>query len=154
MTEQKKHTVLYLDRDDIEEIHKIVSERWKQDGEPIPPFTTANEDNLDALIKTPKSDYFGVEQYPSISSKAAIIFYTLNKKHLFLNGNKRLSVACLIIFLIINGKDLNVTQDEMTAKALELAKTTHDHPFEGIKNDLENWINHNLIDAPPPADTN
>jgi death-on-curing family protein len=154
MIEQKKHTVLYLDRGNIGLIHQIVSERWKQDGEPIPPFTTANEDNLDALIKTPKSDYFGVEQYPSLASKAAIIFYTLNKKHLFLNGNKRLSVACLIIFLIINGKDLNVTQDEMTSKALELAKTTHDHPFETIKNDLESWIDRNLIDAPLSANTN
>jgi death-on-curing protein len=153
MTEQKKHTVLYLDRHDIELIHKIVSERWKQDGEPIPPFTTANEDNLDALIKTPKSDYFGVEQYPSLASIAAIIFFTLNKKHLFLNGNKRLSVACLIIFLIINGKDLNVEPNEMTSKALELAKTTHENSFEILKNDLESWIDLNLIDA-PPANTN
>src|SRR5689334_12984377 len=111
----------YLDRDDIEHIHSIVSERWKEDGEPIPEFTTANEGNLDALVKLPKSNYFGVEQYPSLESKAAIIFYTLNKKHLFLNGNKRMSVACLIIFLFINMKNLTVSQDEMTKKALELA---------------------------------
>lgn len=100
--------------------------------------------NLDALIKTPKSSYFGFEQYPTIASKAAIVFYTLNKKHLFLNGNKRLSVACLIIFLFINGKKLRVDTGEMTAKALELAKTSYDSDFKDVKKDLEEWIGSRL----------
>src|SRR3989344_8370263 len=107
MIEERKSPIKYFDRETIEIIHSIVSERWKKDGEPIPPFSTANEDNLDALVKLPQSSYFDEEQYPTLESKAAIIFYTLNKKHLFLNGNKRLSVACLIIFLILNNKNLS-----------------------------------------------
>ena len=147
MTEQRNLTV-YLDRADIELIHSLVSESWKENGEPVPPFTTANEHNLDAFIKLPKSDYFGVEQYPTLESKAAIIFYTLNKKHLFLNGNKRISVACLIIFLFINGKRLGATPDEMTIKALELAKTSFDHDFDAIKKDLAEWIRGKLEEYP------
>ena len=146
MTEQKKLEVNYLDKEDIELIHRIVSDQWKEDGEPIPPFSTANDNNLDALIKLPRSDYFGEEQYPTLESKAAIIFYTLNKKHLFLNGNKRLSVACLIVFLFINHKRLQTKENEMTVKALELAKTTHHHNFEEIKTDLENWIRERLVE--------
>lgn len=150
MTEQKRFTINHLDQDDLKLIHSIVSEKWKEDGEPIPPFTTANEHNLDALIKLPKSDYFGVEQYPSLESKAAIIFYTLNKKHLFLNGNKRLSVACLVVFLFINYKRLKTQPNEMTAKALELAKTSHENDFTSIKKDLETWIGDRLEDFPFP----
>ena len=149
MTEQKKLAVKYLDRTDLELVHSIVSKQWAIDGEPVPSFSTANEHNLDALIKLPQSDYFGVEQYPTLASKAAIIFYTINKKHLFLNGNKRLSVTCLIVFLLINYKFLNVDQSEMTKKALELAKTSHTHDFDEIKNDLEKWIEAHLIDVDP-----
>ena len=146
MTEQKRYVVKYLDKEDIQLMHSIVSDKWKEDGEPISPFSTADEHNLDALIKIPNSDYFGVEQYPSLSSKAAIIFYTLNKKHLFLNGNKRLSVACLIIFLLLNDKELDVKPNEMTSKALELAQTSYNHDFEAIKKDLETWIEKRLVD--------
>ncbi|MBP6858307.1 MAG: type II toxin-antitoxin system death-on-curing family toxin [Candidatus Pacebacteria bacterium] len=146
MTEQSKLPVNYLDRADLKLIHSIVSKSWQEDGEPIPPFSTAVESNLESLIKTPKSNYFDVEQYPTIESKAAIIFYTLNKKHLFLNGNKRLSVACLSIFLFINGKQLNVESNEMTEKALELAKTNHTHDFKAVMRDLETWIRDRLDD--------
>jgi len=57
-----------------------------------------------------------------------------------------MSVACLIIFLLINGKLLKVDPNEMTKKALELAKTTHTHPFKDVKNELENWIKNNLVE--------
>ena len=147
MIEEKKSIINYFDLESIEIIHKIISERWKEEGEPIPPFSTANKDNLDALVKIPKSNYFGFEQYPTLESKAAIIFYTLNKKHLFLNGNKRISVACLAIFLFINNKILVASEDEITEKALWLAKTTHEHNFEEIKEDLNEWIRSNIKDV-------
>ena len=144
MTAPERLPTKYLSREDIELIHSIVSKQWKEDGEPVPPFSTADEHNLDALIKSPQTVYFGVEQYPTLESKAAIIFYTLNKKHLFLNGNKRMSVACLIIFLLINNQELNVSPNDMTQKALELAKTTHDDKFSDVKKELEEWIERNL----------
>jgi death-on-curing family protein len=149
MTEEKRLPTKYFNLEDIELIHSLVSKQWAIDGEPIPPFSTAHSDNLDALIKLPQSDYFGVEQYPSLESKAAIIFYTLNKKHLFLNGNKRMSVACLIIFLFINKKDLNVEQNDLTDKALWLAQTSYNHNFDEIKENIENWLKEKVIDLIP-----
>ena len=140
MTDEKRLPVSYFDRETLEIIHRILSSRWEMEGEPIPPFLTASEGNLDALVKIPQSRYFGVEQYPTLESKAAIIFYTLNKKHLFLNGNKRMSVACLSIFLILNNYQLTATDQEMTDKAIWLAMTSHDHDFDEIKNNLVLWI--------------
>ncbi len=146
MTERKESIIDYLDFEDIELIYLIVSEQWNVDGEPIPSFNTANKAYIDSLIKIPKTSYFGNEQYPSLASKAAILFYTINKKHIFLNGNKRLSVACLIIFLRINKKDLRVNQNEMLLKALELAKTTHTNDFSLVMKELVKWIDDRLID--------
>lgn len=145
MIEEKKSAIKYFSYESLELIHSIVSARWKDDGEPIPPFSTANKENLDALIKIPQSNYFGNEQYPTLESKSAIIFYTLNKKHLFLNGNKRLSVACLVIFILINNKKFNSSPEELTQKALWLANTTHEHDFIEIKENLENWIRERVV---------
>ncbi len=145
MTEAKESPIKYLDSDNIKSLYDILSETFKTSGEPIPPFSTANEHNLDSLVKIPKSTYFDIEQYPTIESKAAIIFYTINKKHIFLNANKRMSVLCLLVFLGINNMKLGVTTDELTEKALWLANTTHEHSFPEIKDNLEKWIRENIV---------
>ena len=97
-------------------------------------------------MKLPQSRYFGHEQYPTLESKAAIIFYTLNKKHLFLNGNKRISVACLLVFLLINDKFLKAAPGELAEKALWVARTSFEHEFADIKESLERWIRARIVD--------
>ena len=146
MTEEKESSIKYFDRQGLEELHSILAEKFKEDGEPIPPFSMANEHNIDALIKLPQSSFFGMEQYSTLESKAAIIFFTVNKKHIFPNANKRFSVLCLSVFLEANGKELSVSADELTKKALWLAQTTHTHNFDGVKQELGEWIRLNIKD--------
>ena len=147
MTVEPKIIVRYLDSEDIETIHAILSEAQEKDGEPMPSFSTANPEYIEALVKIPKTSFFGFEQYPTLASKAAIIFYTVNKRHFFLNGNKRMSVACLIIFLLLNKKELTVSQAELTAKAEWLAKTTHPDSVHEIKEHLIKWIESSMKDS-------
>lgn len=81
--------------------------------------------------------------YPTIEEKAAIIFYTVNKRQIFLNGNKRMSTLCLLVFLGINDMMLSVTEDELTAKALWLANTAS-LEFPEVKQGLVEWIREHL----------
>ena len=150
MPEGSPSLILYLDKDDYRALHAYLAERSLQDGEPIPPFEHAGEGDLDALIKTPQASYFGQEVYPTLEEKAAIILYTINKKQIFLNGNKRMSTLSLLVFLGINGKMLGVTPDALTAKALWLANTTS-LEFPAIKEDLVRWIRDHVKDVPFPA---
>ena len=71
------------------------------------------------------------------------MFYKINKGHIFPNGNKRISLACLIIFLESNNMKLNITQDEATNKALEIAQSDS-NDFQNVKKELEDWIRKNL----------
>ena len=89
--------------------------------------------------------------YPTIEEKAAILFYTINKRQTFLNGNKRMSTLSLLVFLGINGSTLTVSPDEMTEKALWLANTPS-LEFPAIKKNLTSWIRDNLIAMPPEHD--
>jgi len=136
----------YLDREDIRAIHAALAAWTEKQGEPVPPFKHANLHDIDALVSTPRQKFFGQEAYPSIAEKAAIIFYTVNKKQIFLNGNKRMSTLCMLVFLGINSKKLAVSPDELTAKALWLANTSS-LEFPEIKEQLVDWIQAHLKEA-------
>jgi prophage maintenance system killer protein len=58
-----------------------------------------------------------------------------------------MSTLCLLVFLGINRKELNVSADELTAKALWLANTPS-LDFQEIKSGLADWIRTHMIDAP------
>lgn len=94
-------------------------------------------------MHNPRRVFEGQELYPTLAEKAAIIFYTVNKRQIFVNGNKRMSTACLLVFLGINGKQLDVSPDELTEKALWLANTSASE-FQTIKAELADWIDSHL----------
>jgi death-on-curing protein len=144
MTKEKKSLpIRHLFKEDIATIYNVLFERFKEIGEPIPLFEHVNKNEIENLVVIPQTKHFGEEQYPTIESKAAILFYKINKGHIFPNGNKRISLACLFIFLESNGMKLDIAQDEATNKALEIAKSDP-KDFHQIKKELESWIKKNL----------
>ena len=145
MTKEKRFSIKYLDVKSVAGIYKVISERMGEEGEPMPSFSLVNQSRLDSLVKIPQSKFFGVEQYRTFEEKAAIIFYTISKgRHIFPNGNKRMSVACLLVFLIINDYTLDVTPEELRNKALDLA-TSDTKDFQDIKENLSIWIGEKII---------
>ncbi|HZS53846.1 MAG TPA: type II toxin-antitoxin system death-on-curing family toxin [Bryobacteraceae bacterium] len=147
MIEENNHSVRYLDKRDIETLHRTLAEWAVDTNDPIPPFTLVREGDIEALVAAPQHRFFGTEAYPTLEEKAAIIFYTVNKRQIFLNGNKRMSTLCLLVFLGINGKGLSVSSDELTKKALWLANTAS-LEFPQIKQELVAWIRGHLVDVP------
>lgn len=137
--------MLYLDKEAIRLIHQALSVWSEDDGEPIPAFDRAKQEEIDALVAIQSQGFFGIEAYPTLLEKAAIIFYTINKKQIFLNGNKRMSTLALLVFLGINGKRLDVSSDELTRKALWLANTAS-IDFPKIKVELLDWLHKHVLD--------
>ncbi len=144
MTVEKKfRPITYLTPGFIKEIHAVMMEKFASIGEPIPPLSPIHDREIDNLALLPQQSFSGIELYPTLESKAAILFYKVNKSQIFPNGNKRLSLAILLTFLRINGFVLSVTEEGATQKALELANTRAED-FEKVKIELENWIRVNL----------
>jgi death-on-curing family protein len=78
-------------------------------------------DLLDSSLKSLFQTFDGKELYPSIFDKAAQLCYSLIENHPFLDGNKRIGVHLMLIFLKINGIDLNYTQKELIDFGLKIA---------------------------------
>lgn len=91
-------------------------------NEPIPDFETRFPNILESCIQTPFQTYRG-PLYRKLTGKAAILFYLMIKNHPFANGNKRIAVMTLLVFLFKNRKWLAVSNDELYKFAVEIANS-------------------------------
>lgn len=93
-----------------------------------------DESLLESALNAPFQSFGGTEVYPSIQQKAARLGYGLVKNHAFVDGNKRIGAHAMLVFLALNGIELEYTQDELTAIFLDAAAGTVGH------GELLRWI--------------
>ena len=77
-------------------------------NEPIPDFSTRFPNILESCLAMPFMKIEGKYLYKTFISRAAILFYLLIKNHPFQNGNKRIAMTTLFVFLHENNKWLRV----------------------------------------------
>ena len=80
-----------------------------------------NEGLLDSALESPFQSFGGEELYPSIQAKAARLCYGLVKNHAMLDGNKRIGAHAMLVFLAVNGYELEYTQKELSDLILYVA---------------------------------
>lgn len=76
---------------------------------------------LDSALKTPFQTFDGADLYSDIFDKASQLCYSLIENHPFLDGNKRIDVHLSLLFLKLNGVELNYTQQELIDFGLGIA---------------------------------
>ena len=82
-------------------------------NEPIPGFSTRFPNILESCLATPFQTFLSKSPYPGLLPKASILFYLLIKNHPFQNGNKRIAMTTLFVFLHKNGKWMKVDTKEL-----------------------------------------
>lgn len=80
---------------------------------------------------------FGQEFHPTLQEKAATLLRGISRNHGFVDGNKRTALVAMDIFLELNGKVLNVDQDELTSFVVSVAKG--DLELDVIAKQIEAW---------------
>ncbi len=68
---------------------------------------------LEAALAAPHASMFGEDLYPDLRSKAGALFYRLARTHGFADGNKRVALVALIVYLERNGARLSATEDDL-----------------------------------------
>ncbi len=77
-------------------------------NEPIPDFSSRFPDILESCIAMPFMKFDGKYLYKTLIARAGILFYLMIKNHPFQNGNKRIAMTTLFVFLYENKKWLTV----------------------------------------------
>jgi len=93
---------------DVEYIAFVLAREKLSFDEPIPDFSTRYPSILESCLATPFQTFGKKYLYPNLIAKAAILFYLMNKNHPFQNGNKRIALTTLLVFLYRNKKWLSV----------------------------------------------
>ncbi len=118
-------------------------------GEPIPPFNTRFPDRLESCLKTPFQKFDNKSLYAGLVLKAAMLFYLMVKNHPFQNGNKRVAVLTLLVFLSENGRWLKVANITLYTFAREIAESDSAKSRETIRHIvdfIENYAIHSSED--------
>ncbi|MBI4280599.1 type II toxin-antitoxin system death-on-curing family toxin [Candidatus Uhrbacteria bacterium] len=135
----------YLDAVFMEKMcHRLAMAVFDTKNDPISPFQDHITSLLDSALNLPRATFGGKDLYPSIVEKATILYYSLNRNHPFRNGNKRISTVALLVFLYINGYWLDAGIQEMTDKALFVAKSEPRNREETL-NSISVWIRDHLV---------
>ena len=93
-----------------------------------------DEGLLDSALKNAFQTYDGKDLYPSKEEKAASLGYSLISNHAFVDGNKRIGMHIMILFLELNGIHLNISDDDIVKAGLGVADGSMKY------NELLNWI--------------
>ena len=93
-----------------------------------------DEDLLESAINAPFQEFDGKEVYPSIQQKAARLGFGLIKNHAFIDGNKRIGVHAMLVFLSLNKIELSYTQKELSDIIIQVASG------QSVFDDLLQWI--------------
>lgn len=76
---------------------------------------------LESAVAQPRMTFEGQELYPSMAAKAAALGYSLIQNHPFVDGNKRTGHAALELFLVLNGQEIDASEDEQYDIILKVA---------------------------------
>jgi death-on-curing protein len=80
-----------------------------------------DEGLLESALEAPFQSYGDQDLFPTVQAKAARLGYGLIKNHAMVDGNKRIGTHAMLVFLALNGVELEYTQKELYEEIMGVA---------------------------------
>jgi death on curing protein len=77
---------------------------------------------LESAMAMPAATFAGEYLHPSLPEQAAAYLFHLVKNHPFVDGNKRVGLACSLAFLRLNGIRVRATDDDLVDIVMGVAE--------------------------------
>ncbi len=121
-------TPIFLDVEQVERVHRSMLDLYGGlDG-------LRDAGLLASAVAMPRSAYGGEWLHGDLFAMAAAYLFHLVGNHPFLDGNKRVGAACALIFLDVNGVNVEADEDGLVDITLRAATGTAD------KNDIAAFL--------------
>jgi death-on-curing protein len=136
--------VRFLSRPEADAIAQALRrEQLRFEPEPLGAFVLRGGERsggalLEGALGEPQQTFAGRSLYPTVFDKAAALFRSVARDHPYIDGNKRMGLACAEIFLDLNGYALTASQDEKVAVTFDVASAV-----EVNWRDLARWLRRN-----------
>ena len=114
----------WIESNDFEFICFNLTREFLTFNEPIPDYSTRNNALLESALASPKHTFDKELLYPTLEEQASILFYSLIKNHPFANGNKRIAVMSLLVFLRLNDRWIDIPPLTLYKLAIIVAESS------------------------------
>ena len=131
---------------EVEYIAVKLAQQMLSFNEPIPDFSTRFPNILESCLATPFQSFSKKSLYPSLVSKAGMLFYLMIKNHPFQNGNKRIAMTTLFVFLYKNRKWLRVDAQELYNFTVWIAQSPRQFKEETVRA-IEKFLRSHLVES-------
>jgi len=118
---------------DVEYISFRLAEQNLSFNEPIPSFSTRFPNILESCLVIPFQKFSQKSLYSTLVSKAGILFYLMIKNHPFQNGNKRIAITTLLVFLYKNKKWIKADTQELLNFTVWIAQSPARYKEEAVR---------------------
>lgn len=98
-----------------------------------------DENLLDSTLNAPFKTFDEKDLYLTVADKAVQLCYSIIENYPFIDGNKRIGIHLMLIFLELNNINLSYTQKELIDLGLEIASSAIS------KDEIKIWIARRLF---------
>jgi death on curing protein len=81
---------------------------------------------LSSALSMPSATFEGKYLHKDLYEQAAAYTFHISQNHPFVDGNKRTALATALVFLEVNGIEINDSKEELYEMMMELAKGKRD----------------------------
>lgn len=122
--------MIKLSNEKVRYLHELVTKETGGDS------NIRDTSLLDSALASAFQTFGGVELYPTKEEKGARIGYSLISNHAFVDGNKRIGMLVMLVFLEINGVKIKPTVADVARVGIAVAsgEMKYEHLLEWIEN--------------------
>lgn len=120
--------MILISNDMVKLMHKLIAE---QTGGSI---GVKDEGLLDSALENAFQTFDGKDLYPSKIEKGARLGFSLISNHAFVDGNKRIGMHIMLLFLEMNGVHLDISDKDIVDAGMGVASGAMKYE------DLLNWV--------------
>jgi len=102
-----------ITKEELKYIAQLFSDYMIKEINNDPGYIVKDEGRLESSLAQPFQSIEGKELYPTLVDKGSMLYYFCIKNHPFEDGNKRMGMFSLLLYLYKNGYWLDATNDEL-----------------------------------------
>ncbi len=134
-----------ITKEELEYVAKLFSDYMKaeQKGNNSA-YEVRNTGKLESSVAQPFQKIGGKDLYPTLVSKASMLYYFCIKNHPFEDGNKRMGIFALIIYLASNGYWLDTTNEDLFNITVKTAASEMKEKDQMVS-EIESFVEENIV---------
>jgi len=134
-----------ISKEELEYMANLFGEYMREEQEDNnSAYEVRNTGKLESSLAQPFQIIAGEELYPTLESKASMLYYFSIKNHPFEDGNKRMGIFALIIYLAKNGYWLDTTNQELFDITVYTAASSMKQKDEVVKR-ISSFVKNSIV---------